>query len=238
MNSTTLRRLALSAAAIATVLAATTVPAATFAAGCKLVHDFTYRGETRTFTAAQIGGNVINRELDATGCEIGVYNPGVVRNANIHGAQYLGVVVDGVRASVKDSRIHHIGDNPILTSDLHGMQRGEGIFYVNGARGTISGNAVRNYQKNGINARDGSRVTIKNNKVRGLGPVDFIAQNGIVVLNGTDAVVQGNRVAGHYYSGPAPDTEATGMLFMNAGTVVRLGNRVSYNQDPVYVQAD
>ncbi len=82
---------------------------------------------------------------------------------------------------------------------MYGMQRGIGIFYTD-ASGTISGNTVSTYQKGGIVARDGGKVTISGNTVTGLGPVDFIAQNGIQVSYGTSATVKGNTISGHDYT--------------------------------------
>ena len=46
------------------------------------------------------------------------------------------------------SKIHQIGDSP-----FDGMQRGRAILYINGASGTISGNKVYDFQKNGIEVR-------------------------------------------------------------------------------------
>ena len=87
-------------------------------------------------TAAQIGGHVTGT-LDATTCNIGAYNPTSVDDANIFGANYFGVVVDGVAANVTDSSIHAIGETP-----LNGSQHGNAVVYLNGATGTVSGNSV------------------------------------------------------------------------------------------------
>ena len=73
------------------------------------------------------------------------------------------------------SQVHEIGDNP-----FDGMQRGRAILYINGATGTISGNKVYDFQKNGIevsglNADASGRsdvktsVTVLNNVVTGEG---------------------------------------------------------------------
>ena len=71
------------------------------------------------------------------------------------------------------------------------MQRGRAILYINGASGTISGNKVYAFQKNGIEVRgltaDGSAnsgaktsATIARNVITGRGHVGNNAQNGIV----------------------------------------------------------
>ena len=68
-------------------------------------------------TAAQVGGDVTGT-LDATGCNIGVFydhtHIGNVTSADISGANYFGVVVDGdagaVAVNVTSSQIHDIGE--------------------------------------------------------------------------------------------------------------------------------
>ena len=66
-------------------------------------------------------------------------------DADISGATWYGVVADGADVTVTGSQIHDIGENP-----LNGAQHGNPIFYINGASGTISGNKVYDFQKNGI----------------------------------------------------------------------------------------
>ncbi len=130
---------------------------------------------------------------------------GSVANANIHGANYFGVLVNAdahnATVDVKGSSIHDIGETP-----LNGAQHGVGVYYRAffsfNVRGTISGNTFMNYQKGGIVANGrGTSVQIRNNIVAGQGPVDYIAQNGVQVGYGADAQVMGNTVTGNAYSG-------------------------------------
>src|ERR1700686_3567138 len=126
-------------------------------------------------TAAQIGGDV-NGSLDATGCNVGVYydntTSGNVSGATISGANYFGVVVNGdvgvVSVNVTDSSVHNIGERP-----LNGTQHGTAIYYralgTGTASGTISGNTVAHYQKNGITINGNVSATIANNNVIGEG---------------------------------------------------------------------
>ncbi len=86
------------------------LPAATLAATTCTPTGFVRDGIN--LTAAQIGGTVTGA-LDATGCDIGVYNPTSVTNATSHGADYFGVVVNGVaNVNVTNSKVHDIGDDP------------------------------------------------------------------------------------------------------------------------------
>ena len=122
-------------------------------------------------TAAQIGGNVTGG-LDASGCNVGVYydstHTGNVTGADIHGANYYGVVVNGdagaVTTNVKTSNIHDIGETP-----LNGTQHGNAIYYLGTgtATGVISGNTITNYQKGGITVNGKVTATITNNHVIG-----------------------------------------------------------------------
>jgi copper-binding protein NosD len=194
-------------------------------------------------TAAQIGGTV-NGSLDATGCDIGVYfaTPGsVTAGAEIFGARYFGVVNDGTSVKVEGASVHHIGNKP-----FDGTQHGVGIYFTNGGTGTIDGNAVWAYQKggivvNGTNAGSGAATTasVTNNAVTGLGPVVFIAGNGIQVSRGAVAEVRGNAISDNFYTGevgvgPNAGGEnpegfeffSTGLLLFEAGA----GTKTSDNQ--------
>lgn len=173
-------------------------------------------------TAAQIGGAVTGT-LDATGCNIGAYNPTSVTDATIFGANYFGVVANHIALNVTNSTIRNIGEVP-----FNGTQHGNAIVYINGASGTISGNAVSNYQKNGITvsgkAADGvalsafaTSASVANNVVTGEGPITYIAQNGIQISFGASAKLFGNNVSLNNYT-PAKIT-ACGLLIYKAGGV-------------------
>lgn len=160
-------------------------------------------------TAAQINPpGTVSGEVDATGCNIGVYyDTGIarVKNADIHGANYFGVLVNGdvndVQVEITKSQIHNIGETP-----FNGTQHGNAIylraFGTGEVTGKIEGNQISLYQKGGIIANGaGTNVKIKNNTVTGLGPVNFIAQNGIQVGFGATGTVTHNSVTGNAYSG-------------------------------------
>jgi Right handed beta helix region len=213
----------ISASAVIGSMAVAALPGATFAASC------TATGFVRDgidLTAARMGGSVTGA-VDATGCDIGVYNPTRVSNADIHGARYYGVVVNGKAVNTTNSKIHQIGEKP-----FDGTQHGRAILYLNGASGTISGNKVYAFQKNGIEVRgvnaDGSTpgprtsATVASNVITGQGPIDYIAQNGIVILGNATATVKDNTVSNFSYT---PDgTEATGLL-SDAVKVTVSGNK-------------
>ena len=63
-------------------------------------------------------------------------------------------------------------------------QNGRAVFYANGAIGTVSGNRIYDYQKNGVVATgQGTAVQVLNNTVTGRGHLTTIAQNGVVILS-------------------------------------------------------
>jgi hypothetical protein len=160
-------------------------------------------------TAAKVNpSGTVSGDVDATGCDMGVYydrGRGLISNADIHGALWYGVFVNGdssnVTVNINNSSVYDIGDSPFT-----GNQRGVGIYYrayLSGtAVGKISGNKIYDYQKGGIVTNGiGTKVTISDNDVTGLGPVGFIAQNGIQVGYGADASVMRNTVSDNSYTG-------------------------------------
>jgi hypothetical protein len=205
---------AATAAIVALVVAV--LPATGMAAATSCTQTGFFR-DGINMTAAQIGGNVTG-PLDAGGCNIGVYYgplydtsnnftgfapSGNVTNADIFGANYFGVVVNGdvgsASVNVTKSTVNQIGETP-----LNGTQHGVAIYYRGfggSASGTISSNTVTNYQKGGITTNGNVSATITNNTVTGQGPVDYIAQNGIQIGYGAKATVTGNTVTGNSYTG-------------------------------------
>ncbi len=71
-------------------------------------------------------------------------------------------------------------------------------------------------------------ATVENNAVTGLGPVDFIAQNGIQISFGATATVRGNSVSGNNYT-PASYVSC-GLLFYQAAGVKQQGNTLFNNE--------
>src|SRR5262245_37197302 len=98
--------------AAASVTAAITVGAGSASAdvGCL---DTSLSQDGHVLTAKVVGGPV-SSPVDATGCDIGVYNPDAdIAGAEVYGAKYYGVVVDGSRdIDVTGAKVHDIGDNP------------------------------------------------------------------------------------------------------------------------------
>ena len=207
-----------------------------------MVHD------GNDLTAALINPTApVTGEVDATGCNIGVYygpgKTGSVSGANIHGANYYGVVVNAAAVNVTNSSIHDIGEVP-----LNGAQHGVGVFYTTlnqdssptalaaKATGTVSGNAFTKYQKGGIVVNGpGASVAISGNTVTGEGPVAYTAQNGIQLGRGATGTIKSNTVTGNAYTG-ANNASSTGILVFGGGafpltTGVSITNNTVTNND-------
>lgn len=199
-------------------------------------------------TARLIDPTSVSGEVDATGCNIGVYygpeSAGQIENSAIYGANYFGIVNDGATVNVLSSEIHDIGENP-----FNGTQHGVAIYYTNGGDGTLDGNTIYGYQKGGIVVDlTGTRGIVTNNTVIGLGPVDFIAQNGIQVSRGATGEVRGNTISGNFYTGtvgvgpnpggqnpPGWEYTSAGLLLYQPGDVKHSMNKYSGNQKNVSV---
>jgi choice-of-anchor C domain-containing protein len=206
----------------------------------------------------------ISGDIDATGCNVGVFfgtgNNGSVSSANIHGANYFGVLVQSSNVDVVGSTIAGIGETP-----HNGSQHGIGIYYAtltdgsaggNGSctsgatTGTIIGNTVSDFQKGGIVGNcTGTNVSIENNTVAGVGPVSYIAQNGIQLGYGATGSVTGNTVSGNYCTDANPGDDCTanptagnpnadgsaGILLYSPGSNVTVsGNTLTGNQYSIW----
>lgn len=177
-------------------------------------------------TAALINPTSVSGVVNATGCNIGVYygpgSRGVIKNAEIFGANYFGVVANGdagdVSLDVLSSNIHDIGESP-----HNGTQHGVGVYWraffnVGGVSGRIVGNTITAYQKGGIVTNGtGVQATISDNTVTGDGHVTFIAMNGIQIGYGASASVMRNRVSGNSYIGFPGDGSASGGIIVVGG---------------------
>jgi hypothetical protein len=165
--------------------------------------------------------------LPLSGCQIGVYfdQAGSVANADISGATHYGVFADrGAAVSVTNSKIHKIGNSP-----FDGAQNGRAVFYAAGANGTVSGNNIYDYQKNGVVLTGtNTAVQVLNNTVTGRGHLTDIAQNGVVVLYGATGLIKGNSISHNWYT-PAGVT-AYGLLLIDANGVRQQANTFLDNE--------
>lgn len=184
-------------------------------------------------TAAKINPHgAVSSTVNAIGCNIGVYYgpgaEGAVRHATIYGANYFGVVNNGGRVTISHSLIHDIGESP-----FNGTQHGVGVYFVyaSGATGEISNSRIWRYQKGGIVVNGtGDSANVSYNTVTGLGPIGFIAQNGIQIGYGAHATVTHNTVSDNSYTGTS--TVDGGIIVVGGayyGSDYTVGTVISHN---------
>jgi parallel beta-helix repeat protein len=93
----------------------------------------------------------------------------------------------------------------------------------------VEHNVVSKYQKTGIVANSNVTVEVDHNKVTGLGPVNYIAQNGIQFGFGALGHVQQNQVSANTYT---PQTFASsGILLVTAGNGILVNDNTVTTSD-------
>jgi hypothetical protein len=211
------KKLLLAAAVAATSLAPFGLAPAQ-AAGCTIT-DFMQDGHP--LTASQVNPAAVTGTVDATGCDIAVYfndaASHTVDAAVIENAFYYGVLVrnPGTSATITNSEVRFIGDGNGGMFLPTGAQHGNGIRFRDGASGLVDNSYIHHYQKGGVVVSNpGTTATVTNSHVQGLGPVDFIAQNGIQYSDHSAGEVRGNLIEDHEYTGPQ-DTFSTGLLLFD-----------------------
>jgi hypothetical protein len=158
----------------------------------------------------------VPENLDATGCDIGIYydTPGHnLVDKNVFGARYYGVLSNLSTATdnnISFGSVYDIGNKP-----HDGSQHGIGVAYRNGAGGRVDHSQIYDYQKGGVLVNGvGTSVQVLDNVVRGLGPVPFIAQNGVQISRGATGNVNGNFIEDNEYTGCSKaDAKATGCIY-------------------------
>ena len=147
-----------------------------------------------------------------------------------------GILFDGASGSITGNTVTGVRQG------LSGCQEGNAIEVRNGpfagetgsvtvgpdVNVTISGNTVRNYQKNGITVNGSVVANVLTNVITGDGPITYIAQNGIQIGFGGTATVRSNTVSGNNYT-PTTDT-ACGLLLYRADGVKASANSISSNE--------
>jgi parallel beta-helix repeat protein len=127
-------------------------------------------------------------------------------------------------ATIRDNVISDIRSDP-----LGGDQTGIGVWVDTGATATVVKNDIVRYQKGGIVALDdGTKLIAAGNTIKGAGPTGVIAQNGIQVAVGANAIITGNKISGNVFTGTGAD--ASGVIAFQAGRVVVAGNKLTGNE--------
>lgn len=98
----------------------------------------------------------------------------------------------------------------------------------------ITSNRINHYQKTGILATGYINVDINTNTITGLGPINYIAQNGIQASFGASGQIINNTISANSYT-PATVT-STGMLIYAPGNIKQiLGNKINTSDIGMYL---
>lgn len=112
-----------------------------------------------------------------------------------------GIMFAGASGSIENNQVLNINQGP------SGCQEGNAIEIRNfgdnseTSRVSVTNNTVTGYQKTGIIANGDVEVVMTGNFLDGLGPVNYIARNGIQFGFGGTGSARDNTVAGNSYSG-------------------------------------
>lgn len=119
-----------------------------------------------------------------------------------------------------------------------GCQNGVGIQVGRAFEGQIGtavirDNVIDEYQKNGITVDNtGSSAEIDHNTITGLGPIGFIAQNGVQISRGATGSVDHNAISDNEYTG---NDCSTGVLLFDSGEVEVGHNTVTRNDCSIFL---
>jgi len=171
---------------------------------------FTLDGADHTITAVDpagghfLGAVVKNGGATAHVRDLRVTTSGLTNACDAGDARLRGILFDGASGSITDNVVTNINQG------ASGCQEGNAIevrsapydyTHPNTKHVTVEGNAIAGYQKTGIIGNGDVFVTVRGNTVAGLGPVPYIAQNGIQIGFGGMGEVEDNEISGNAYTG-------------------------------------
>lgn len=179
----------------------------------------------------------VSGDVDAHGCDIGVYVPEDVKNvtivATVHDADQFGVFNNG-NARLDGGEIYYIGHHSGEAFVPNGSQTGIAVYFF-AATGSIENSDIHDYQKGGVVVNGLSRADVTGNDVTGANMVDNIAQNGIQFGYGARGTVMRNVVTSNWYVGA--NWSSTGILLFETGHVTVQDNAVQDNQVGIDAEA-
>jgi hypothetical protein len=211
---------------------------------------FTLDGDGYTLTAVDpFGGHFLGAVVASAGTEAHVQDlrittSGLADVCDAGADRLRGILFDGASGSITGNTVTNIRQG------ASGCQEGNGIEVRNAPfdgthpatkHVTIASNTVIGYQKTGILGNGDVFAEVTGNVVVGLGPVAYIAQNGIQIGFGGMGEVRGNDISGNAYTGCSNQEAAqtgctpwvsTGFLLydVDANTVQHSGNTFRDNQ--------
>jgi hypothetical protein len=187
---------------------------------CTPITDYSPGGAT--LTAAYVNPATVPENAQAADalnnqCDVGIYyNDGAAHSlsdTHVFGARYYGILVrnPGTTLTFSHGSVYDSGENP-----PNGAQHGVDVAFRDGGAGQVDHSQIYDYQKGGIVvAGTGSSAQVLSNTVRGLGPVPFIAQNGVQYSDRATGTVNDNFIEDNQYTGCSKaDQKATGCTYV------------------------
>ena len=204
-------------------------------------NGFTLDGDGHTITGVDpegdtndhfLGAVVANGGAVAHVTDLTVTVDGLADRCDDGADRLRGILFDGAAGSITNNHVIDINQGASGCQEGNAIEVRNAPFNTSGpdVAVTISGNVVTGYQKTGILANGSVVATILNNTVTGIGPVNYIAQNGVQVGFGGSGNVQGNTISGNFYTGP---DLACGILFFEADGVKQKANTLFANEKDI-----
>lgn len=199
-------------------------------------NGFTLDGNGKTITAVDppsghfVGAVVANGGATAHIKQLTVKASGLANVCDAGADRLRGIMLEGASGSITHNIVLDINQGASGCQEGNAIEVRNGPFAPGGSDQvvTISDNTITNYQKTGIVANGSVRATIQRNKITGVGPVDYIAQNGIQIGFGATAEVTNNEVAGNDYT--PKSYVSCGILFFEADGVRAHTNKFGRNE--------
>jgi nitrous oxidase accessory protein NosD len=143
-----------------------------------------------------------------------------------------GILLDGASGSITGNTVTGINQGASGCQEGNAIEVRNAPFDNTGVDKvvTVSDNEVSDYQKGGIISNGSVNVTVVDNTVDGVGPVDYIAQNGVQFGFGATGVAESNAISDNFYTGP---DLGCGLLFFEADSVKQKKNTFSGNEQDV-----
>jgi hypothetical protein len=188
-------------------------------------------------TAALINPtSIVTGEVDATGCDVGVYfgpgHKGAVDGANIHGAIAFGVVVDSAKVTISNSQVHDILGAPGSDEGDCGDEEEGGS--CGGDEATLIATAAGNEQREYIGSKHGTGILVTGPSAQASiygNSVSAYGRRGISVSgSGVWASITGNTITGLGTGDATHKMGQSGVWIANSANAVVSGNLIRNNE--------
>ncbi|HEV8714492.1 MAG TPA: right-handed parallel beta-helix repeat-containing protein [Candidatus Binatia bacterium] len=200
---------------------------------------FTLEGGGHTITATDPPGGhfqgavVANGGATANVRNLTITTAALANVCDDGAARLRGILFDGAGGSITDNTVRDINQGASGCQEGNAIEVRNAPFDTTGADKlvTIQGNVISNYQKTGIVANGSVAAVITQNDITGVGPVDYIGQNGIQIGFGATAIVRENLATGNDYT--PTSFVSCGILLFKADGVQVSENFLAHNERPL-----